>query len=309
MKSSSISESGTLCSADFPWVGFLVGGAPADGFFLASFDHVWIDHAWFLGWSNLEWDARKLQRVVPAGIVEQICDVQVSEVEERFGGADLVVHQPAGILVAVGEWVRIGLMGGMSERLCLLWSARNDAKHCGLKLVAPNIIWRITQYIFYGMAVGIIKQKHWKGFSSVANSWGIFVRVRAINTVFVVHWKKPIVGGFKLNTDGCSKGNPGLSYYGVIVRDHGGNMVLAQHGTIGIPIPETEFESGFEVCSLDFSFRLRFQSVTSSSYTEFNLKGTKEILSCCMVGENSSTELDPEICNLKPMGSELGFQE
>ncbi|KAG6466578.1 hypothetical protein ZIOFF_075666 [Zingiber officinale] len=39
--------------------------------------------------------------------------------------------------------------------------------------------------------------------------------------------------GFKLNLDGCAKGNPGISSYGAIVRDHEGMVVRAIHGVIG----------------------------------------------------------------------------
>ncbi|KAG6489171.1 hypothetical protein ZIOFF_050431 [Zingiber officinale] len=115
-----------------------------------------------------------------------------------------------------------------------LWYARNDAKHCGIMLVAKKIIWNVFQYLVSGMAAGIIKPKHWKSFTDVAHNLGFLVRPKIVNTISVVSWKKPKFKCFKLNVDGCSKGNPGVSSYGVIVRDHGSIVVMAKHGLIGV---------------------------------------------------------------------------
>ncbi|KAG6490537.1 hypothetical protein ZIOFF_051835 [Zingiber officinale] len=136
------------------------------------------------------------------------------------------VEQTAGIYLVVWS---ILLLPTMSV---FVW--RNDARHRGLKPAVPKIIWRIGQYISYGMVVGLIKQKHWKGRVSAARGFEINVRVQSLDTISLAYWKKPSVGGFKLNMDGCSKGSPGLSSYRVIVRDHGGNIVMAKNGTIGV---------------------------------------------------------------------------
>ncbi|KAG6538374.1 hypothetical protein ZIOFF_003490 [Zingiber officinale] len=113
-----------------------------------------------------------------------------------------------------------------------LWCARNDAKHRGIRMVAKKIIWNVSQYIISGIDAGIIKPGHWKGFIMVAQNLGLLVKPRTVNTISVVTWKKPKVGWFKLNTDGCSKGNPGLSSFGVIIRDHGGNVMMVKYGLI-----------------------------------------------------------------------------
>ncbi|KAG6534067.1 hypothetical protein ZIOFF_007948 [Zingiber officinale] len=89
-----------------------------------------------------------------------------------------------------------------------LWCARNDAKHRGIRMVAKKIIWNVSQYIISSIAAGIIKPWHWKGFIMVARNLGLLVKPRTVNTISVVTWKKPKVGWFKLNADGCSKGNP-----------------------------------------------------------------------------------------------------
>ncbi|KAG6527455.1 hypothetical protein ZIOFF_009557 [Zingiber officinale] len=114
-----------------------------------------------------------------------------------------------------------------------LWCARNDAKHRGIRIVAKKIIWNVSQYVITGISAGIIKPGHWKGFIMAAQNMGLLVKPRTVNTISVVTWKKPKVGWFKLNTDGCSKGNPGLSSFGVIIRDHSGNVMMVKYGLIG----------------------------------------------------------------------------
>ncbi|KAG6472289.1 hypothetical protein ZIOFF_069749 [Zingiber officinale] len=91
--------------------------------------------------------------------------------------------------------------------VCFLWTTRNDAKHRDL---------------------------HWKGYVSVAHSLGLLVKMRYIHDIMPVSWIKPSVGVYKLNTDECSKGNPGISSYGAVVRDSSGHLVRAMHGTIGV---------------------------------------------------------------------------
>ncbi|KAG6470791.1 hypothetical protein ZIOFF_071871 [Zingiber officinale] len=96
----------------------------------------------------------------------------------------------------------------------------------GIRMAAKKIVWNVSRYLISGMAAGIIKPGHWKSFIMVAQNLGLLVKPKTVNTISVVTWKKPKVGWFKLNTDGCSKGNPGLSSFGVIIRDHSGNVMM-----------------------------------------------------------------------------------
>ncbi|KAG6472994.1 hypothetical protein ZIOFF_066901 [Zingiber officinale] len=63
--------------------------------------------------------------------------------------------------------------------------------------------------------------------------FGNLARIRTLHTISVVHWRRPDDGWFKLNTDGSSRGNPGESAYGAIVRDHSGQVVVARQGVLG----------------------------------------------------------------------------
>ncbi|KAG6467116.1 hypothetical protein ZIOFF_075057 [Zingiber officinale] len=114
-----------------------------------------------------------------------------------------------------------------------LWTARNDSKHRGLRPEGQKIIRQITQYLRVGMASGIIKPRHWRGDISAAQAMVIQVRIRTLHTISAVHWRRPDDGWFKLNTDGSSRGNPGESSYGAIVRDHSGQVVVARQGVLG----------------------------------------------------------------------------
>ena len=44
---------------------------------------------------------------------------------------------------------------------------------------------------------------------------------------------KKFDGWFKLNTDGASRGNPGDSSFGGVIRDATGNWILGFGGTLG----------------------------------------------------------------------------
>lgn len=50
---------------------------------------------------------------------------------------------------------------------------------------------------------------------------------------YVVRWSKPVMGRFKINTDGCAKGNPGPGGGGVMVRNHLGDFTVALSDSYG----------------------------------------------------------------------------
>ena len=49
-----------------------------------------------------------------------------------------------------------------------------------------------------------------------------------------ISWKYPKDGWIKLNTDGCSKGNPGVAGAGGVIRDHMGSWIGGFAKNIGI---------------------------------------------------------------------------
>nr|XP_027102884.1 uncharacterized protein LOC113724156 [Coffea arabica] len=70
----------------------------------------------------------------------------------------------------------------------------------------------------------------------------------------LVRWSRPSAGALKLNTDGCSKGNPGASGGGGILRDGGGSLILAFSCYFG---HATSLQA--EVCALLFGVQLCIQ--------------------------------------------------
>lgn len=48
------------------------------------------------------------------------------------------------------------------------------------------------------------------------------------NRTIITKWLKPILGRVKLNSDGCSKGNPGRSGGGSLLRSDSGMLIWAQ---------------------------------------------------------------------------------
>ncbi|KAL6558441.1 hypothetical protein OROMI_018791 [Orobanche minor] len=66
----------------------------------------------------------------------------------------------------------------------------------------------------------------WKGADTIAGMVGIQPAPGAIYKIFPVRWVKPVEGWWKLNSDGASKGNPGISGAGGVIRDHLGSPCL-----------------------------------------------------------------------------------
>ncbi|XP_071939025.1 uncharacterized protein [Coffea arabica] len=83
-----------------------------------------------------------------------------------------------------------------------LWKARNGMKYEGKRIVGAQ-------------------------FHLAISTWKPAVSHR------LVKWVRSFHGSLKLNTDGCSKGNPGLSGGGRVLRD-GGRMVLAFSCSFGL---------------------------------------------------------------------------
>ncbi|KAL0287181.1 UNVERIFIED_CONTAM: putative ribonuclease H protein [Sesamum calycinum] len=75
---------------------------------------------------------------------------------------------------------------------------------------------------------------HWKGDRPVASLLKIPLPPSNISSrISIVKWIKPDRGWFKLNTDGASKENPGVTGAGGIIRNYLGKIVLAFQEYLG----------------------------------------------------------------------------
>ncbi|XP_075503965.1 uncharacterized protein LOC142541291 [Primulina tabacum] len=118
--------------------------------------------------------------------------------------------------------------------LWFLWMARNDAKHRQLRISGETVKSQILSYLRLAHAAFIVKPKHWLGAFEAARSLGIFVAFQRTHRLAIVRWLCPPPGCFKLNVDGSSRGNPGESSVGGVVRDSSGRVVLSFSEFIGV---------------------------------------------------------------------------
>ncbi|KAK4382455.1 putative ribonuclease H protein [Sesamum angolense] len=113
------------------------------------------------------------------------------------------------------------------------WLERNDVKHRNANYNSDRIIWKVRQHI---ETIGRSNLAHlisWKGDKYLASSMGFSVKIQHKIKVLKVNWDKPERGWVKINTDGASKGNPGISGAGGIVRNEEGVAILAFYEFIG----------------------------------------------------------------------------
>ncbi|XP_075496425.1 uncharacterized protein LOC142533502 [Primulina tabacum] len=110
--------------------------------------------------------------------------------------------------------------------LWFLWTARNDAKHRQLRISGETVKSQIISYLRLAHAAFIVKPKHWLGFFETARLLGISVVFQRIHNLVLVRWLRPPSWCFKINIDGSSRGNPGDSSVGGVVRDSSGKVVL-----------------------------------------------------------------------------------
>ncbi|XP_075499823.1 uncharacterized protein LOC142538376 [Primulina tabacum] len=111
--------------------------------------------------------------------------------------------------------------------LWFLWTARNDAKHRHLHISAETVKSQILSYLRLAHAASTVKPMHWRGVLQAARAMGIFVQLRRARKLTIVRWLRPPFGCFKLNVDGSSRGSPGASTVGGVVRDSFGHVTLA----------------------------------------------------------------------------------
>ncbi|KAK4397307.1 putative ribonuclease H protein [Sesamum angolense] len=110
---------------------------------------------------------------------------------------------------------------------------RNDVKHRNANYNSDRIIWKVRQHI---ETIGRSNLAHlisWKCDKYLASSMGFSVKIQHKIKVLKVNWDKPERGWVKINTDGASKGNPGISGAGGIVRNEEGVAILAFYEFIG----------------------------------------------------------------------------
>ena len=127
---------------------------------------------------------------------------------------------------------------------------------------------------------------------------GLVERRAEVFRIRLVHWQSPVLGTFKLNTDGCSKGNPGLSGGGGILRDVSGPFIFAFAGCFGYGTSlQAEAKAlllGLQLCVqrtmvrqlvVESDSRLLIQILTNNSQCPWSISG--EVEQCFTLSKGS----------------------
>ncbi|KAL6576884.1 hypothetical protein OROMI_011160 [Orobanche minor] len=110
--------------------------------------------------------------------------------------------------------------------LWFIWCCRNDKRVDNVPFTTKRVCERISKYISTLTLKGISKRLFWKGADSIAAFLGINMVSKPTYIIGAVRWYKPVVGCFKINTDGASKGNPGIAAAGGVIRNHLGHPIF-----------------------------------------------------------------------------------
>ena len=115
-----------------------------------------------------------------------------------------------------------------------IWKARCSAKLGGKTVGLSHIIFNLNLWI--KDFVPLLKGLKYKGAveRSILGSLNIEGVEPVSDKSFAVHWCRPMAGCFKLNVDGASRGNPGHSGGGGIIRNHRGEMIKAFSNYYGV---------------------------------------------------------------------------
>ncbi|KAK4708059.1 hypothetical protein R3W88_028984 [Solanum pinnatisectum] len=106
-----------------------------------------------------------------------------------------------------------------------LWRRRNKMKHKGKKASLPRVIHNVTRNIF--MLIQLRKPRIrcpllWPEMLKELDAYRTKMKVTK------VIWEFPPASWVKYNTDGASRGNPGLSSYAFCLRDDKGDIMYAK---------------------------------------------------------------------------------
>ncbi|XP_012843177.1 PREDICTED: uncharacterized protein LOC105963331 [Erythranthe guttata] len=119
--------------------------------------------------------------------------------------------------------------------LWFLWIARNDRNHKDIMVRASSIIYRVIQHIRILHQTNLLSADSWTGIPHVAESLGLYYRVRTPTlTPHRVVWLPPDPGWVKLNTDGARRASTQIAAIGGIIRGSDADAILAFHERISV---------------------------------------------------------------------------
>ncbi|XP_060211883.1 uncharacterized protein LOC132639457 [Lycium barbarum] len=130
-----------------------------------------------------------------------------------------------------------------------LWKGRNIRRHGGT-ITVNQVIYEINRGIL------VLAQSLFPDMKQFPKRWPFFVQylenLRMTFTHKKVTWVPPERGRYKCNTDGASRGNPGISSAAFCIRDQNGDLVYAAgkrlEDTTNVIAEAVAIEDGIQYC-------------------------------------------------------------
>lgn len=129
-----------------------------------------------------------------------------------------------------------------------VWRSRNDKIYSGIAHTVNNLFVQIRDEVRIKLQSNNYRMEEGPERSDMENTWGITIPTKEL-IVQRVKWCKPMVGRWKLNTDGSMRNGNG--FWGAAIRDSEGKVCRAMHGVSPMKcIDEVELdalEQGLEI--------------------------------------------------------------
>ncbi|WMV49196.1 hypothetical protein MTR67_042581, partial [Solanum verrucosum] len=106
-----------------------------------------------------------------------------------------------------------------------LWKRRNKKKHEGKNISLPRVIHNVTRNMFM---LAKVRRPSMKSGGCWAEILKAMEDYRPRVKVIQVKWEYPQTGWIKYNTNGASKGNPGVSSYAFCLRNERGDIMYVE---------------------------------------------------------------------------------
>lgn len=145
------------------------------------------------------------------------------------------------VLAVISIWdlqwsgqVRDLVLSAVTHIIWFIWFARNQLRFNNQSMTVSSIRHLISASVAMSGNLSLGKSSSLMLEFQLLKSFHVSIHHPKAPQVIQVNWYKPPCGWFKCNSDGASRGNPGLSAYGGIFRDSSGAILGCFYDFIGI---------------------------------------------------------------------------